>query len=114
MRPRRDRFGNLYVGYRRGNAAPLAFTAHMDHPGFEVRSGGRRVHATLLGGIDPSHLRGSRVVLYHEAPGAAATTPARAPTPVGGRIAAVHTTHPPGARRPQVEVEILTTADVAL
>ena len=31
---RRDRWGNTYVSYRSGRAHPIAFTAHMDHPGF--------------------------------------------------------------------------------
>ena len=33
---RADRFGNLIVRLRRGRSQPIAFAAHMDHPGFEV------------------------------------------------------------------------------
>ncbi len=111
LRSRRDRFGNLYVGYRKGNAPGLALTAHMDHPGFEVKLAGRRVHATLLGGVDPKHLRGSRVLLYHDADHREHAT-ARAPAAVRGRITSVAALLPEGARRPQVEVEIACAADV--
>ena len=45
LRTRRDRFGNVYVTYRQGRANPIAFTAHMDHPGFEVLAAGRRPRA---------------------------------------------------------------------
>ncbi len=110
LRSRRDRFGNLYVGYRRGDAAPIAFSAHMDHPGFEVLSGGRRARAALLGGVDPKHLRGSRVLLYHDVH--SLREAARPPAPVRGRIAAVHSTLPAGARRAEVEVEIVCASEV--
>lgn len=48
---RRDRFGNVVVEYRRGRpTTPLAFTAHMDHPGLEVvASGGREALAIWYG-----------------------------------------------------------------
>jgi len=52
---RRDRFGNLLIHYRRGKHLrhPLAFVAHMDHPGFEVleRSRNGAVRAAFMGGI---------------------------------------------------------------
>lgn len=111
LRSRRDRFGNLYVGYRKGNAPGLALTAHMDHPGFEVKSAGRRAHAILLGGVDPKHLRGSRVLLYHDADHREPAT-ARPPAAVHGRITAVAARMLEGARRPQVEVEIACATDV--
>ena len=114
LRPRHDRFGNLYIAYRRGQARPLALTAHMDHPGFELLSSGRLVHAALLGGVDPKNLRGSRVRLYAEAAKHHAHPPVRPPHPVRGRITAVHSTLPPGSRRPKVEVEIACEAEVAL
>ncbi len=114
LRPRHDRFGNLYIAYRRGQARPLALTAHMDHPGFEVLVPGRRVRAALLGGVEPQNLRGSRVRLYADAAKHHAHPPVRPPHPVRGRITAVHAVLPPGARRPKVEVDIACEADVAL
>lgn len=112
LRPRRDRFGNLYIHYRRGNAEPLALGAHMDHPGFEIQSSGRRVRATLLGGVDPDHLRGVRLRIYGDPPELRQNPPTHPPSPVHGRIVAVHRSLPPGARRPQVEVEIACRSDV--
>lgn len=57
-----DRFGNLVVRYRRGRRAPVALTAHTDHPGFSVTGGkSREITAEWLGGCDPAHFPGSRV-----------------------------------------------------
>ncbi|MBM3943901.1 MAG: M28 family peptidase [SAR202 cluster bacterium] len=58
IRVRRDRYGNLIARYRNGEpkGPPVAFVAHMDHPGFEVvdvggRSVGDAVVARVLGGV---------------------------------------------------------------
>lgn len=59
-----DRYGNLKVIYRRGRGAkPLAFMAHMDHPGFEVLRGGKQPLAALLGGVNDKHFAKARVVI---------------------------------------------------
>jgi endoglucanase len=113
LRTRRDRFGNVYVAYRQGRAAPIAFTAHMDHPGFEVLVGGRRPSARLLGGVKASHLRGARVV-FHPDPPDARGRPHTDATPAGirGRIVAVHSHRPRRARRSVVEIEAACKAHV--
>jgi putative aminopeptidase FrvX len=61
---RGDRAGNLVVEYRRGDAPPVAFTSHMDHPGFEVTAArGHTAALRLLGGVDEPTLRRSRIRL---------------------------------------------------
>jgi len=65
-----DRAGNLLLEYRnRGKRSrPVAFTSHMDHPGFElIESRGRVARARLLGGVDEKTLRGSRLVFQTDA-----------------------------------------------
>ncbi len=64
-----DRAGNLLLEYknpgRRSKA--VAFTCHMDHPGFEVmESRGRSAKVRLLGGVDEKTLKGSRLVFEDE------------------------------------------------
>lgn len=64
LRWRADRYGNLKVIYRRGrDAKPLAFMAHMDHPGFEVVRGGKQPLAALLGGVNDKYFAKARVVI---------------------------------------------------
>jgi len=60
-----DKYGNLIVRYTNGDRPkPVALTAHMDHPGFEVLQGqGRDLDARWLGGCDPKHFPGSRVTI---------------------------------------------------
>ncbi len=63
-----DRAGNLVLEYRNLGAGkkqrPVAFTCHMDHPGFEVISvRGRQAQLRLLGGVDEPTLKNSRVLL---------------------------------------------------
>jgi putative aminopeptidase FrvX len=60
-----DKYGNLIVRYTNGDRPkPVALTAHMDHPGFEVHHGrGRDLKARWLGGCDPKHFPGSRVTI---------------------------------------------------
>ncbi len=60
-----DRAGNLLLEYRNPGrkSRPVAFTCHMDHPGFEVMENrGRRAKVRLLGGVDEKTLKGSRLV----------------------------------------------------
>lgn len=73
VRVESDRVGNLIVKYQRPRAgtrstssgqalAPLAFVAHMDHPGFEMLDGQR---AEFLGGVPKEMLaKGGRVRVY--------------------------------------------------
>lgn len=60
-----DKYGNLIVRYTHGkDPKPVALTAHMDHPGFEVLEvNGRELKARWLGGCDPNHFPGSRVTI---------------------------------------------------
>jgi endoglucanase len=68
LRVRSDKFGNLIVCYRRGRGhRPVAFVAHMDHPGFEVAedSAGGFVMTRFLGGVPRQYFRpGDRVRLF--------------------------------------------------
>lgn len=60
-----DAAGNLVARYRRGKASPVAFTAHMDHPGFELLSvRGRAAEARWNGQVPIFRLAGLRLVLY--------------------------------------------------
>lgn len=105
-----DRYGNLYVSYRKGRAEPVAFTAHMDHPGFEVTDGGARARGLFLGGVALENLQGARVVAYADAPGRdAAHGP---PDPVRGRIARV-TSRPVAGRRPEMWLDLEFDTPVA-
>ena len=62
LAPHRDEFGNLLARYRNGEHGesgrpPIAFVAHMDHPGFEIVEGyGRRYLAHALGGVPVASL----------------------------------------------------------
>ena len=60
---KQDSFGNLKVIYRHGASKPVAFTAHMDHPGFEVLKGGKKSLVQLLGGVPDNYFLKSKVVL---------------------------------------------------
>ncbi|MBI5597763.1 MAG: M20/M25/M40 family metallo-hydrolase [Elusimicrobia bacterium] len=60
-----DAAGNLLARYKRGKAAPLAMTAHMDHPGFELLSvKGRSAEARWNGQVPTFALKGLRLALY--------------------------------------------------
>jgi len=55
----KDEYGNIIARYVKGDSdkPPIAFVAHMDHPGFEaVDVDGKRVTARVLGGIPMSAL----------------------------------------------------------
>jgi putative aminopeptidase FrvX len=58
---RRDAYGNIIAHYRRNPAAsepPIAFVAHMDHPGFEVVEASKgRIVARALGGVPVASLK---------------------------------------------------------
>lgn len=97
---RQDRFGNLYVSYRKGRARALAFSAHMDHPGFEVLDTGPPVTARLLGGVAAGMLHQAPVAFHSSQRSSGATT--------RGHISRVLPIKPtaPGEPRPEVRVEI--------
>ena len=66
---RTDRWGNIYLDYRRGLKPKrvLILEAHMDHPGFIIK---RQNHdgtlkAEFLGGVPPSHFRDARVGIWN-------------------------------------------------
>lgn len=100
---RRDRWGNLYVAYHKGEAEPIAFTAHMDHPGFEVLDGGTRPRAQFLGGVAAENMAGTPVLCYpQDAENASSASP---PEPVPGRIVRT-TTQPVQGRRPEIFLEL--------
>lgn len=63
---RRDRFGNVYVTYRRGRARrPLVLEAHMDHPGFVVTGvRGKRLDLEFRGGLAGEYGKGEAVRIY--------------------------------------------------
>jgi len=58
--PVQDRFGNFVIRLRQGGPQRLvAFSAHMDHPGFEIirRLGPRKCLARFLGGVGDDYFR---------------------------------------------------------
>lgn len=71
LRVRTDKLGNLIVCYRRGRGhRPVAFVAHMDHPGFEVTedAAGGFVMTRFLGSVPQQYFRtGARVRLFSAA-----------------------------------------------
>lgn len=61
LEPWRDEFGNVLARYASPDGGedrrPIAFVAHMDHPGFELIEGsGRRYVARALGGVPAASL----------------------------------------------------------
>lgn len=64
-----DRYGNLKVVYQKGKGrTKVCFTAHMDHPGFEVTATKERsIKVRLLGGVNPKHFLGAKVLLVSKA-----------------------------------------------
>ncbi len=59
-----DRFGNLLV-YNGSEPQGVVFSAHMDHPGFEVVSSrGRSTVVAQWGKVDPALCTGAKVVMY--------------------------------------------------
>ena len=70
VRLRTDRYGNLLAHYRHQprKITPLAFAAHMDHPGFcAIEMVERRtVRAEFRGGVKPEYFKGSRVRFWDD------------------------------------------------
>jgi putative aminopeptidase FrvX len=65
---REDRAGNLLVEYRGARAPSVTFTAHMDHPGFEVISSrGNRAIIAQWGKVDLAMFAGSKVIVHTSA-----------------------------------------------
>ena len=64
---KQDSFGNIKAIYKRGRFQPIAFTAHMDHPGFEVIRGGKKPMVQLLGGVPDRYFAKAKVIFCHEA-----------------------------------------------
>lgn len=64
---RRDKYGNIIAHYRHvedPDRRPIAFVAHMDHPGFEiVEVGGDRIIARALGGVPVASIKRPTPVL---------------------------------------------------
>ena len=63
-----DRYGNVVLRYRKGDdAASVALSAHMDHPGCEVlHAAGRDLTARWLGACDERHFPGGRLTIVSE------------------------------------------------
>lgn len=67
-----DRFGNRIARYRRngGEASPITFVAHMDHPGFLFEepavNGGRLLHGRFEGRVRDEFFPGSSLQIYAE------------------------------------------------
>ncbi len=63
----RDRMGNLVATYGRDGKNPvLAFSAHMDHPGFIIEADSRRRRTTALfyGGVEASYFKDTPVIVF--------------------------------------------------
>lgn len=89
---RRDKYGNIIAHYRRGqdpDRRPVAFVAHMDHPGFEiVEVDGDRIVARALGGVPVASLKRPTPVLAlvpDSEPVSAEVTPYGGPPPENTR-----------------------------
>lgn len=62
-----DPYGNIIVRQGPQGEAPVAWVAHMDHPGFEIVSAGKgRAEALWFGGVDPEYFVGSGVAVYEK------------------------------------------------
>ena len=86
----RDAYGNIIAHYAKGAGAdsrPIAFVAHMDHPGFEtIETNGPGVVARALGGIPAASLTNPTPVLVLPDAGEpipAETRPFEGPAPEG-------------------------------
>lgn len=64
LKTKTDRFGNLLV-WRGSKPSGVTFTAHMDHPGFEVIAGEEgSATIALWGKVDPKICEGAKAILY--------------------------------------------------
>jgi endoglucanase len=64
---RRDHWGNVAARLRRGHShAPIAFVAHLDHPGFLITgpAEGGRLPVVFEGGVRSEYFPGTRVRLF--------------------------------------------------
>jgi putative aminopeptidase FrvX len=60
LRPEKDKFSNILVRFRTdARKRPVALSAHMDHPGFEIVRGSRRgeIRARFRGGVPDRYFR---------------------------------------------------------
>lgn len=67
---KQDSMGNLIVTYgKQYENHPLAFAAHMDHPGFiaEQDSKGKTLTALFYGGVEEKYFKGSNVLFFTSA-----------------------------------------------
>ena len=66
IRARRDRVGNLLITRRtRSRKAPIIITAHLDHPGFVVRSvKGGMLELEFRGGVLDPYFKDARIELF--------------------------------------------------
>jgi len=110
---RHDRYGNFYVSYHRGKSVPVAFAAHMDHPGFEVLEGGRQARGVFWGGVTIECLNGASVLSFPEPPPGTRRAETVPPTPVRGRISRVEPSPVPGTSRPRLLLDLDMEAEVS-
>ena len=62
-----DRAGNVIVKYLGGSKSGITFSAHMDHPGFEIiKAEGHEGIAALWGRVDTKFFSGSNVIVHAE------------------------------------------------
>ena len=66
LRYRRDRAGNLLITRKtRSRKAPILITAHLDHPGFVVKSiNGRDLELEFRGGVLDPYFEDARIELF--------------------------------------------------
>jgi putative aminopeptidase FrvX len=102
-----DRWGNLIVTYRKGTGArPVAFEAHMDHPGFEILQNAERgrVAARFLGGVRMDFFKGSRARIFCHSDGMRPVE-TRKPGGVRGVVASVDRKKWPKEKRVTLSVD---------
>lgn len=68
LRARRDRAGNLLITRKtRSRKAPILITAHLDHPGFVVRSiDGMKLELEFRGGVMDPYFENARIELFDD------------------------------------------------
>ena len=65
LKMKQDKVGNIFIRIKRGRAKqPVVFTAHMDHPGFEVLSSKNGyAEVVILGGVNLDYFETAHVVI---------------------------------------------------
>ncbi|HOW71003.1 MAG TPA: M20/M25/M40 family metallo-hydrolase [Phycisphaerae bacterium] len=68
---KQDEYGNIRLRVKRGSkpaAAPMLFSAHMDHPGFEAEKmiGPRQLKAVWRGWVAPEYFKGTGVRFFSD------------------------------------------------